>query len=107
MKPLRHPLMPIGPGHRTPRTLLTIDERDALLIEIAHRFFGGLSDREAARRIHHAISLYRDGRWRRTAIDLQSPHPADRIETLLWSILRVRDRLPSARLIRLVIARAR
>ena len=52
MRPLRHPLVPDGrdPGHRTPQTLLLIDERDKLLIA-ASRFFPGLSQREAARRL--------------------------------------------------------
>jgi hypothetical protein len=45
MKPLRHPLVPDGRGHRTPQTLLLLDERDKLLIEAA-RFYPGASDGE-------------------------------------------------------------
>ena len=53
-----------GRGHRSPQTMLLIDKRNALLIEAA-RFFPGASDREAARRIRNALSIYRDGRGSR------------------------------------------
>jgi hypothetical protein len=35
--PLRHPLLPVGRGHRLPQTLLAISERDHLLRECADR----------------------------------------------------------------------
>lgn len=38
--PVRHPLSPDGRGHRSPQTLLLIDERNKLLVEAA-RFYPG------------------------------------------------------------------
>jgi hypothetical protein len=105
MRPIRHPLMP-GPGHRTPQTLLLLDERDKMLIEIARRFYPGLSHLEAAHRLRSRLLIYRDCRWQRTCLDFRWPHPPEKIETLLWQLLRVRDRIPSERLIREVLARA-
>jgi hypothetical protein len=64
MKPLRHPLVPDGRGHRTPQTLLLLDERDKLLIEAA-RFYPGASDREVGRLLRIALLRYQNGRWRR------------------------------------------
>jgi hypothetical protein len=105
MRPLRHPLLPAGPGHRTPATLLAIDERNALLAEIARRFYPGLSHREIAHRLRSRLLIYRNGPWRRTCTELRSPHPPEKIETLLWQLLRVRDAIPGERTMRAALAR--
>lgn len=105
MKQLRHPLV-AGPGCRTPQTLLLIDERDALLREVA-RFFPGCSDREIARRLHIALLRYRDGRWQRERADLTCPKAhAGRLTAVLWAILKTRDYVPSERLIRAALSGA-
>ena len=112
MKPIRHASLadavPLerGRGERTPQTLLLIDERDKLLI-VAARFFGaGLSDREVARQLRHALSTYRDGRWRRDRSELRCPpHHVGKLTEVLWMVLKTRDVLPSERLIRLVLSR--
>ena len=46
MKPLPYPMVPAGPGHRTPATMLALDERDRYLIEAA-KFFRSPSDRRS------------------------------------------------------------
>lgn len=104
MKPLRHPLVPDGRGHRSPGTVVTLAVRDHLLRKAA-TFFPG-SDREAARQIRIALTRYCNGRWRRSRADVACVHDAKRIEATLWLILRVRDHVPSERLIRLVLARS-
>jgi hypothetical protein len=98
MKPVRHPLVP-GPGHRTPQTMLLIDERDRYLREAA-RFFPGCSDREAARRLREALSTYRDGRWRRDGIEQTCPaQHRGKLVQVMWMILKV-SRVPSEMSIR-------
>jgi hypothetical protein len=93
-----------GRGKRTPQTLLLLDERDKFVVE-ARKFYVGLSDREVARRLRFRLSVYRDGRWRRTRSELWCPHPADRIEATLWKLLRARDAIPSTRTIRAALSR--
>ena len=104
MRPLRHPLVPDNRGHRSPRFLLQLDERDRYLIKAA-RHFPGLSHRETARLLRCRLTIYRDGRWRRSRSEVWCPHPVDRIEATLWAILKVRDHVPSERLIRAVLSR--
>jgi hypothetical protein len=111
MKPVRPSIFadatPVdGRGRRTNETLLRLDERDKLLIEIARRFYPGLSHLEAAHRVRSRLLVYRSGRWRRSCLDLRSPHPPEKIETLLWCLLKSRDAIPAARSIRAVLARA-
>jgi hypothetical protein len=50
--------------------------------------------------------VYHNGRWRRTCLDFRSLHPPEKIETLLWQLLRVRDAIPSTRTIRRALAAA-
>lgn len=104
MKPLRHPLVPDGRGHRSPQTLLLIDERDKLLIA-ASKFYPGASGREAARQIHIALSRYRDGRWRRDRSEDRCPvQHRGKLTALLYALLRTRDATVSAMTIRRAIA---
>ena len=61
MKPVRPSIFagatPLdGRGRRTNETLLRLDERDKMLIEIARRFFGDLSHLEAAHRLRSRLS---------------------------------------------------
>ena len=90
-------------GRRSPQTMFLINKRDKLLIE-ACRFFPGTSDREAARRLRTALLRYQTSRWRRTRTELGCPHDADRLDALLWMILRVRDHVPSEMTIRRALA---
>ena len=82
MKPLRHPLMPVGHG-RTPAVQLLLDERAKLLIAAA-QFYPGASDREVARRLRMALTVYRDGRWRRDRAELTCPVQHRGLTALLW-----------------------
>jgi hypothetical protein len=95
-----------GRGRRSNETYLRLDERDALLIEIARRFYPGLSHLEAAHRLRSRLLIYRNGRWQRTCTELRSPHPAEKLDALLWSLLKSRDAIPAVRSIRAVLARA-
>jgi hypothetical protein len=95
-----------GRGHRLPATIFALAQRDALLIEAARRFCPGASGRETARRLRIALSRYCDGRWRRERTEaLCPPRHRGTITALLWELLKVRDHVPSERLIRLVLSR--
>jgi hypothetical protein len=94
-----------GRGRRTPATLLVLDERDRYLIEAARAHFSGLSH-QTARSLRSRLLVYRQGRWRRSCSEVWNPHPAERIEAVLWMLLRVRDAIPSERTIRAVLARS-
>ena len=110
MKPLRISDLThaeaIGRGHgRTPAVQLLIDERDKLLVEAA-RFFLGVSDREVARQLRIKLLRFQNGSWRREQADLTCPAKhAGKLTAVLWSLLKVRDFVPSERLIRLVLSR--
>jgi hypothetical protein len=96
----------VGRGHRTPRLLLQLDERDRYLREAA-RHFSGLSQRETARLLRSRLSVYRDGRWRRDRSELTCPvQHRGKLTAVLWSLLKTRDSLPSERLIRFVLSRS-
>jgi hypothetical protein len=109
MRPLRSSAfddaMPLdGRGRRTPQTMLLLDERDQFL-RAAAAHFPGLSHREIARRLHVALSRYRDGRWRRDQSELTCPSQhAGKLTATLWMLLRVKDYVPSERTIRAALA---
>ena len=92
-----------GVGQRSPNTLLLLDERDQFL-RAAAAHFPGLSDREIARRLRSRLLIYRNGRWRRSCAELKAPHPPEKIDAVLWAILKVRDAVPSERTIRAALA---
>jgi hypothetical protein len=94
-----------GRGHRSNEFLLRQDERDKLLIEIARRFYSGLSHRQVAHLLRRRWLLYQQGPWRRTYAELKCPHDPERLDAALWCLLRIRDSLPSERLIRSVLSR--
>ena len=92
--PIRHGNLAVEPSRPShAQTQLLQDERDRYLIEAA-RFYPG-SDREMPRRLRAALSIYRDGRWRRDRSEaLCPPRLAGRLDALLWMILKVRDHVP-------------
>jgi hypothetical protein len=93
-------VVPAGPGHRTPQTMLLINERDRYLREAAI-FFPACRDREIARRLHKALLTYRNGRWRRDGIETTCPpQHRGKLVQMMWMIFKVRDRLPSEMTIR-------
>ena len=105
-KPLRHPLLPVGPGHRSAETLLRLDERDRYLREAASRFCIGMSDRAAAAVLFTKLARYREGAWRRDASEALCPvRHRGTVTQFLWMVLKCRDAVPGERLIRLVLAR--
>jgi hypothetical protein len=108
MKPLRHPLVPAGRSHgRTPAVLLVISERNHL-IRAAAKFYPGARDREIARRLHSALSTYRDGRWRRDRTEATCPpQHKGKLMQVLWMILKTRDHVPSEMTIRRALASSR
>jgi hypothetical protein len=109
MKALRHPLFadaPVGPGHRLPMTLLRLRVRDLFLQLAAEAHCTGMTNSAAAAWLHRKIARYRECAWiRHRAEDECPPKLAGRVEALLWCVLKCRDRVPSERLIRLVLAR--
>jgi hypothetical protein len=114
MKPVRHASLadavPFqrGAGHRTPATLLLIDERDRYLIEAADRFCIGMKDRPAAHHIRTALLRYQTCAWRRDRADLTCPaRHAGSLTAVLWMLLKVRDAIPSEPTIRRVLGAIR
>ena len=102
---LTHGAVPIDRrGHRTPNTLLMLDERDAMLVATARRFFSGMSHRETAHRLRSRLLIYQSGRWRRTSAELRPPHDADSLDAALWCLLRIKDHVPSEMTIRRALA---
>jgi hypothetical protein len=94
-----------GPGHRTPQTLLLIDERDKLLVEAA-KFFPGALDREISRRLRAALSIYRAGRWRRDCAELTCPpQHRGKLVQVLWLLLKTMDAIPGDKTVRNALAR--
>jgi len=93
-----------GRGHSKPAMVLTLAVRDHLLREARRRFCIGISDRQAARQLHTALTRYQAGRWRRSRVDVTCPHQGEQIDALLWTILKVRDVIPSERSIRRILS---
>jgi hypothetical protein len=107
MKPLRHPLVSAGPGHRTPLTLLHLSVRDHFLRAAAEIHCAGMSGRQAAEWLHKRLARYREGAWRREYVEEQCPpRLAGRIDGLMWCVLKARDRVPSEELIRKALSRS-
>jgi hypothetical protein len=89
-----------GRGQRTEQTRRILDARNALLVQIACRFYPGVTIRQTANRLRSRLLIYRNGRWRRTSSAEQSPHDADSLDDALWCLLRIRDHVPSTMTIR-------
>jgi hypothetical protein len=104
MKPIRHPLAP-GPGHRTPQTLLALDERDRYLREAADRFLPGMKDRPAAAMLHTKLARYRETAFERERSEALCPaRHRGTITEWLWMILKAHDHVPSEVTIRRALA---
>lgn len=66
-----------------------------------------MSDRQAALLLHSKLDRYRSGAWRRDKTEALCPaRHRGTVTEFLWCVLKVRDHLPSERLIRLVLARS-
>jgi hypothetical protein len=94
-----------GRSHgRTPAVQLLIDERNDL-IRTAAKFYPGCSDREIARRLRTALSIYRDGRWERDRRDTCPKQHRGKLTEILYLLLRVHDHVPSEPTIRRALGR--
>ena len=95
-----------GRGHRSPQTLLMLDERDAMLREAAAMFFPGDSMNATAKQLHRALDRYCCGAWlrERVAITLPSRH-LGRLDGFCWRLLRTVNRVPGESRIRQIISR--
>ena len=90
-----------GRGHRSPQTMLLLDERDHYLREAALLHCGGMSDRAAASFLRTRLVRYREGRWQRDRSEDQCPpRLAGLVEALMWCVLKCRDHAPSEMTIR-------
>ena len=88
-------------GHRLPEALVALDQRDMLIREAVAMFYPGSSHREAARRLHGALDLYRCTAWLRERGERECPsRHAGRLTGHLWRILNISAHVPSEALIR-------
>jgi hypothetical protein len=110
MKPVRtieltHPAAVDARGRRPPADVLARAVRDHLLRAAADRFCVGMSDRQAAMVLRTKLDRYRLGAWRRDRVEVQCPdRHRSSVTELLWTILKIRDAVPSDRTIRLALA---
>ncbi|MET4244604.1 hypothetical protein [Bradyrhizobium sp. RT10b] len=109
MRPYRPGAFPIGAGHRTPATLLLIDERDRYLREAAARYCIGMSNHQAADFLRGKLIRYRAAAWQREyAADRCPTRHRDKLTEILWLILKTTfDAIPSDRTVRAALARGR
>lgn len=95
-------------GKRLPSTRTDLMLRDAFIADAVLAFFPALSATSAARELSRRMSLYHGGAWRRHRAEAQLPaRLVGRPEELFWHIFRLRDAVPSQRVIRRAIDRAR
>ena len=93
-------------GKRYDHTLRLIRARDILLME-ASRCFPSGSDRETARKLLDALKVYRNGRWDRDRAAPCPPQYAGTYRLLFRALLTLHDHIPSDRVVRTAVARAR
>ena len=93
-------------GRRPPADVLARAIRDHLLRTAADRFCAGMKDRPAAAMLRTKLSRYRnEGGWRRDRFEGQCPdRHRGTVTELLWTILKIRDAIPSDRTIRAALA---
>jgi hypothetical protein len=92
-------------GRRPPADVLARAIRDHLLRTAAERFCAGMKHRPGATFLRTKLILYRQGSWQRDRIEPKCPdRHRDTLRELLWTILMVRDAVPSDRLIRAALA---
>ena len=97
--------LPVGPGHRTPMTLLHLTVRDHFLRAAAAIHCAGMSDRAAAEWLHKKLARYRECAWQRDRGAAECPRRLyGRVEGLMWAALKCSDRLVGVELIRKVLA---
>lgn len=107
MKHYRTSVFAVGPGHRTPNTLLLLDERDRYLREAARLHCIGMSNHQASDFLSSRLARYRGSGWRRDASEATCPvRLKGRVEACCWLILKSRDAVPGDRTVRDVLARA-
>ena len=95
------------PGQRTWQTGEALVERDHLLREAAAQFLTGLSVAGQARRLHLEWSRYHAGAWQRERVLERCPdRHVGTVRELLWRVLKLHDRVLSARTLRLMLARS-
>lgn len=93
--------VPVGPGHRTPKTLLAIDERDRYLRAAADRFCIGMKARPAAAMLRTKLARYRETAFQRECSEALCPtRHRGTITEWLWMILKAHDHVPSEMTIR-------
>ena len=94
-----------APGQRTLQTCAALAERDRLLREAAKRFLGGLSVAAQADRLHKELSRYCASAWQRERVCEQCPdRHLGTLHECLWTVLKLHDRVLSARSLRLILA---
>ncbi len=94
-----------APGQRTLRTCAALAERDRLLREAAKRFYGGLPVAAQAQHLHVQLTRYSAIAWvRERACEACPDRHRGTIHELLWRVLRLHDRVLSARSLRLILA---
>jgi hypothetical protein len=99
--------VPVGPGHRLPMTLLHLRVRDLFLRLAAEVHCAGMTKSAASEWLRQRLARYSECAWQRDRVaEAVPPRLAGHVNGLLWCVLKCRDRVPSARLVRLVLSRA-
>ena len=94
-----------NPHGRTDETISILARRDAALREAADQYCPGWTDHAAARHLHHALTVFAAGPWRRERLSPTLPSRyAGKIGAQLWQILKIRPAIPSIRSIRRALA---
>lgn len=95
---------PVGAGHPTPAEMLSRNERDRYLIAAADRYCVGMSDNSTADYLVVRLARYRATAWLREGPETRCPaRHRGSITEFFWMILKARDRVPGARLVREVL----
>jgi hypothetical protein len=94
-----------GPGQRTLQTCAALAERDRLLRHAAERFLGGLSVAAQAEFLHKELLRYSASAWQRERTFEGCPdRRRGTIYECLWRVLKLHDRVLSARSLRQILA---
>ena len=94
-----------APGQRKWHTCAALAERDRLLREAAKRFYGGLPVAGQAQNLYVQLMRYSASAWvRERACEACPDRHRGTIHELLWRVLKLHDRVLSARSLRLILA---
>ena len=94
-----------GPGQRSWGTRTALDQRDLLLREAAERFLGGMSVAAQAQHLHVQLTRYSATAWARERVCEECPdRHQGTIHELFWRVLKLHDRVLSARSLRQILA---